>query len=405
METWEGVRGWDKPENLKFNFMLSGVKVMGKLLFFVAVLSLLLSCNSAQKKNKGSKYASIGSYSSLDLKYAKGFKLRQYDGFKHLMILSPSDTSKVDFEFVLSEKGVKIPRALKHIKHITTPVDKSVCLTLTQLSYVIKLDAIDAICGINASRYLFNEKVKAKVNSGDIKIVGRKGNFKTEIVMAEQPDIIFVSPFKEGGYDNLKDVGFTLVPVSSYSENTPLGRAEWLKFMAVFFGKEKEADSIFNAIEKRYNDLKLLTKGKERPQVFSGECKSGVWYGVGGQSYLAHYFRDAGADYVWKDNKETGAMRLDFESVYAKAANAKYWRILNSHKGNFTYNALLEKDERYADFSAYKDKSIVYCNMRQKAFYERSPVEPDVLLADYIKAFHPDLLTDYTPKYYSVLKD
>lgn len=377
---------------------------MCRYLCFFVIIILVASCNSSSKKKKDDSFTDVGNYSLLNLKYAKGFKVRIFDGYKHLSILNPKDATKVDFEFILSNKGVKIPRTFEGIKRINVPVEKSVCLTLTQLSYLIKLDVIDKICGINASRYLFNEKVKEKVDEGKIKIVGRKGNFKTEIVMAQQPDIIFVSPFKEGGYANLKDVGFNLVPVSSYSENTPLGRAEWLKFMALFFDKEKEADSLFNSIENEYNRLKKLTSKEERSIVFSGECKSGVWYGVGGQSYLAHYFEDAGAEYVWKDNKESGALRLDFETVYSKAADARYWRILNSYKGEFSYDALIQKDERYTDFSAFKNKNVVYCNMREKAFYENSPVEPHIILADYIKVFHPDILPDYTPKYYSLLK-
>jgi len=174
--------------------------------------------------------------------------------------------------------------------------------------------------------------------------------------------------------------------------------------MGLFYGKEKMADSLFNSIEKEYNRLKEITDNQVRPIVFSGECISGVWYGVGGQSYLAHFFQDAGAEYVWKDNTETGALRLDFETVYSRAANAKYWRILNSFNGEFSYDALIQKDERYNDFSAFKNKKIVYCNMRDKPFYENSPVEPEVVLADYIKVFHPDLLPDYKPKYYSLLK-
>lgn len=385
--------------------MLSGVKVMYRYLCFCVIIILFASCNSSSKKKKDDLVSDLGNYSFLNLKYAKGFKVRIFDGYKHLSILNPKDTSQVDFEFILSNKDVKIPNTFDGIKRINVPVKKSVCLTLTQLSYLIKLDAIDHICGINASRYLFNEKVKAKVKEGNIKIVGRKGNFKTEIVMAQQPDIVFVSPFKEGGYDNLKDVGFNIVPVSSYTENTPLGRAEWLKFMALFFDKEKEADSIFNSVEKEYNRLRELTSNVKKPVIFSGECKSGVWYGVGGQSYLAHYFEDAGAEYVWKDNKESGALRLDFESVYNKAANARYWRILNSYNGKFSYSALIQKDERYSDFFAFKNKNVVYCNMREKAFYENSPVEPHIILADYIKVFHPDLLPDYTPKYYSLLNE
>jgi len=48
---------------------------------------------------------------------------------------------------------------------------------------------------------------------------------------------------------------------------------------------------------------------------------------------------------------------------------------------------------------------VVYCNMREKPFYESMPVEPELILADLIKAFHPRLLPeDYQPAYYELLK-
>ena len=95
---------------------------------------------------------------------------------------------------------------------------------------------------------------------------------------------------------------------------------------------------------------------------------------------------------------------MEFESVYAQGANADYWRMLVSHTGDYSYDVMKQSDARYADFKAFKEKKVVCCNLRQKPFYEKAPVEPEVVLADLIKAFHPELLPDHQPVYYELLK-
>ena len=95
---------------------------------------------------------------------------------------------------------------------------------------------------------------------------------------------------------------------------------------------------------------------------------------------------------------------LDFETVYSQAAGADYWRIVNSYQGEFSYNTLKEEDARYVDFKAYKEKGVIYCNMREKPFYESMPTEPEVVLADLIQIFHPQLLSGHQPGYYELLK-
>jgi iron complex transport system substrate-binding protein len=115
-------------------------------------------------------------------------------------------------------------------------------------------------------------------------------------------------------------------------------------------------------------------------------------------------FRDAGADYFMKNDNESGGFYVDFETVYSQGANAGYWRMVNSYNGTFTYEALKQSDARYADFKAFKDKKLIYCNLRDKPFYENTPVEPEVVLADLIKIFHPSLLPEHVPVYYELLK-
>lgn len=185
----------------------------------------------------------------------------------------------------------------------------------------------------------------------------------------------------------------------------PLRQAEWIKFIGLLIGEEEKANAIFDSIKTEYNTLKQLTaKIEKKPVVFSGELRGGNWYAVGGRNFLAQLFRDAGADYFLKDDPNTGGVTLDFETVYSRAESADYWRILNSHNGTFTYDALKAQDSRYADFRAFKDKGVIYCNLKEKPYYENVPTHPEVLLKDLIKVFHPELLPEYTPVFYELLK-
>jgi iron complex transport system substrate-binding protein len=42
--------------------------------------------------------------------------------------------------------------------------------------------------------------------------------------------------------------------------------------------------------------------------------------------------------------------------------------------------------------------------MSKTPSYESMPMEPELVLSDFIKVFHPELLPDYTPHYYRLLK-
>ena len=284
-------------------------------------------------------------------------------------------------------------------------------MTSLQLSNFTILDAHDVVKGLTGTKNLFNKDILARVKDGRIVKIGMEGNFDTEMVLAANPDVIFISPFKRGGYEPIKETGITLVPHLGYKELDPLGQAEWIKFVGMFIGKEREANEAFAGIEKRYNDLKArvdsITQSSPSthlPTVFSGEMHSGSWHAVGGKNYLAQIFRDAGARYVI-DDEETAGENLEFEKMYALAAEADYWRILNSFPDKFSYEALKASEPRNELFKAFKEHKVIYCNMKQQAYYEISPVQPDVLLKDFVAIFHPELVEpNYQPTYYSLLK-
>ena len=317
----------------------------------------------------------------------------------------PQNESSNTFHYALVPRGTRPEVIPSDYTVIETPVRSVICMTSLQLSNFIKLEACDKVVGITSTRHLFNKEMNERLKSGKTAKIGIEGNFDNEVIMSVNPDVIFISPFKRGGYDTMREIGIPLVPHLGYKEMTPLGQAEWIKFIGLFIGQEEEANEKFAAIEKHYKDLKQLAADvKKRPVVFSGEIRGGNWYAVGGKSFLAELFRDAGADYFLKDDPRSGGVTLDFETVYSQAESADYWRIVNSYDGTFSYDALKSLDPRYADFRAFRDKGVIYCNMREQPFYESMPMEPEIVLEDLIHAFHPDLLPDYQPKYYARLQ-
>lgn len=361
-------------------------------------LLLFSSCNQRGKTVSGDT-ASVDSL--LCPKYATGYQVKSQDGMRLV------DVGK-DYHFALvTSDDVMVPDGYTKIY---IPIKSTICMTALQLSNFTILDAHDVVKGLTGTKNLFNKDILQRVKDGRIVKIGTEGNFDTEMVLAANPDVIFISPFKRGGYDAIKETGITLVPHLGYKELDPLGQAEWIKFVGMFIGKEKEACEIFAGIESRYNDLKektekLKNSGTQKlPTVLSGEMHYGNWHAVGGKNYLAQIFRDAGADYVIHD-EETAGEDLEFEKMYELAANADYWRILNSYPGEFSYEALKASEHRNELFKAFKERKVIYCNMKQTPYYEISPVEPDVLLKDFVAIFHPELVeADYQPTFYYLLK-
>lgn len=413
-----------------------------------AITLTAAGCSSGTKKAAGSRTEAAATTDSAAVvapQYAKGFTVRYLDngirlvdvsdpqkgsgkteggGMKHKRRHGDSDGSgkspsgkmnrmPTDYHFALIPRGTEAT-APDGYTPVEVPIRSTICMTLLQLSNFTALDAHDFISGITGTKNLYNADMLQRVKDGRTVKIGTEGNFDPEVIMAAAPDVIFISPFKRGGYEAIRETGITLVPHLGYKELDPLGQAEWIKFVGMFIGREKEANSIFEGIATRYNSLKRLARDVEkRPTVFSGEMHGGNWYAVGGRSYLAQLFRDAGADYIVKDDN-TGGVNIEFEKMYAMAANADYWRILNSFPGDFTYDALRASEPRNADFKAFREHKVIYCNMQATPYYEITPVEPDVVLADLIAIFHPELTGrlesrdgkkgTYTPVFYTLLK-
>ncbi len=368
----------------------------------LSVLSLFVSCIGG-----GSSSISDGTLGEEVefVKYANGLSVKEYEGIKLVEITDPIGKSNTIYKYALiprENQDLKVPKGYNPIK---VPIEKIICMTTLQLSGFIKLGVTDKIVGVTSTRFLQNELMNERLQRGDLSRIGIEGEFDTEVVLSLEPDLIFVSPFKRGGYDAVENLGIPMLAYLGYKEPSPLGQAEWIKLIGLLLGKEREAESCFEQIEREYTKLKgLVADVKDRPKVLSGEMHSGNWYVVGGESALAQLFRDAGGEYFMHNDDESGGFYVDYETVYSQGYDADFWRIVNSFDGEYGYEDLAAVDGRYRDFAPFKKRQVIYCNLREGPFYENTPMEPEVVLADLIKAFHPTLLPNYEAQYYTVMR-
>lgn len=336
---------------------------------------------------------------TITIKYAKGLSISyEADGI-HVSISNPDPQAK---------------RSRKEDFVITHPSHRFICTTALQLGNFEALGLEDNIVGMNSLRNIFSPRMKQQLHSGKTAKIGKEGNFDIETVIALQPDYIFVSASKHGGYDALLDCGVPLISHHGYKETHPLGQAEWIKLIGVLTGETRRANAVFNDIERKYLKLKAEVAAiasndstgntHSMPTVLSGRQLRDGWYLMGGKSYMAQMFSDAGVSYIFSDVDDTGGTTMDFEAAYARGIDADFWQMDGAFDGDFTLADLKAEDERYADIAAFKKKKVLFCNLSQTPYRELSPVEPHRVLADFVKAFHPEVLPHYTPKYYKIIK-
>ena len=377
-----------------------------KTILYNLLTVLLVSCASPQKPQESSAQ-DLGENL---MRHARNVAVYETP-YGHLMeIRNPWDSTEYlgRFALVNDSAGVETmcPSSLPaEIIPVKIPVQSVVSFSATQWSVFMRLGEIDRVKGILEGRYVHDSTMQSMLASGAMCDLGTEAAIDCEKLIQLQPDAILYSPYFDGNQDNLKISNAILFPFADYLENTPLGRAEWIRVIGLLSGRQPEADAWFDSIAMNYNALKdKCSNVSERPSVFSDLAFNGQWYIAGGKSYIAKLFVDAGADYIWKDNDSPASFPLDPETILAKAQHADFWRIANSSSTPMTYDALERESPIYPLFDACKNRKVIVCDIRKVGYFENSQIEPDILLADFIYFFHPECLMGkwkgYQPKYY-----
>lgn len=331
---------------------------------------------------------------------AEGISIAKYSNFSIVTIKNTFPEAVENYSYVLHKKGVQIPDSLKKLTSIEVPVKKIIVTSTTHIPSIEMLNMENSIIAFPNTNYISSEKTRQLINSGKIREIGNNQSLNTEVILDLQPDVMV--GFSVDGdmktYKNLERLGQKIILNSDWTEKTPLGKAEWIKFFGALYDKDAEAEKIYSQIKNDYNQAKqLATNSKTLPTIMAGSIYEDQWFLPQGDSWAAYFLNEAHSNYLWKDSKGTGSLSLSFESVLDKAKDADFW----IGPGQFTsIEEILNANPNYTHFKAVRDKNVYSFSSKKGAtggviYYELAPNRPDLVLKDLIKILHPEVLPNY----------
>ena len=377
---------------------------MYKNSFLLLFLFCLFSCQkNRQQVNRANTPPVIAQGDSVF--FAKGFQLETHDGYTLATVRNPWNNRLELQRYIIVPKTDTLPENLPEGVLIRTPLARTVSYGSVQCGFLAEFDALHTLVGVCEPQYINIPYIRENCRNGKIADLGQAANPDLEKIMLIEPEALFTAPIDNSGYGQAAKLNIPFIECVDYMEPTPLGRAEWIRFLALFFDKKEIADSLFKETVNRYNELvRLSANVDKRPSVFTETIYSGIWYQPGGNSYIARLFLDAGADYLWKEDTNTGSINLTFESVLEKAEKADCWLIKYGGINDMTYGKLAQENPNYTFFDAYKKRNTYICNTGKVPYYEELPIHPDLILKDMVRIFHPELLPDYQLRYYKKME-
>jgi iron complex transport system substrate-binding protein len=373
---------------------------MSKIIFPAVLSFVFIAIVNCAPSRKEPSINAIDS-SSFTIKYAHGFKVSDHGSYKEVEVTYPFQGAREGYHYLLVQKGEPIPAHDPATPVITIPLESIVCTSTTHIPFLDYLNETEKLIGFPTTDYISSEKMRKRIDQGKVKDLGIDKGMNLEILVTLKPSMVMGYSINNdlGQLRKIQELGIPIVVNAEYLEKHPLGRAEWIKFMALFFNKEKAADSVFRFIEGEYNKTKALVKGVAgRPTVMSGIVYGDTWFLPGGQNYAAGLLEDAGCHYLWKEDPSNGFLELSFESVYAKAKDADLWIGVGSFRSLAEIKAA---EERYTRFRPFQDGKVYTYNSRQGAkggseFLELGYLRPDLILKDLVKIAHPEVLPEYS---------
>lgn len=338
---------------------------------------------------------------------------------------------------------------------VRTPVERSAIFIAPHCQLMYELGCQQAIRGVCDLNYINISDVRkraasaGKASSGNASagnsIVDCGSSMAPDIerIIALKPEAILVSPFENsGGYGKLDKLHIPIIEAADYMESSPLGRAEWMKFYGMLFGKDKNisttaagkaseaaagkasgaaagkaseaavgkaseatagkaseatllascelrADSLFAQIEKEYLDLKAeagkLPKGLS---ILTERKTGGVWYVPGGQSTIGILLKDANARYIFSDDKHSGSLPMSPEQILAKGKQVDVWAFKYFGGAPLSQAQLLQEYDGYKALAAFNRGNIYQVDTSTVPYFELTSFHPELLLREFIILAH-----------------
>lgn len=377
------------------NFKTSIMNIFKNTFFTILTISLIVSCNLNSTKKVKEKTVS-------NVKYAKGFDIIKTANETKLIIKTPYPGAAAETVYTLTSEESSEKNTLQ------VPLNSIVVTSSTHVPCLELLGVENKLVGFPNTDFISSEKTRALIDKNLVKELGHPEHINTETLLDLKPDLVMGFSINSNNkmFTTIEKIGIQVLLNGDWLEETPIGRAEWIKVYGVLFNKEKEADSIFNNIKNNYLEAKAIAqKSKNKPSIVCGGLYKDIWYLPAGNSFEATFLKDANTNYLWKDSEGEGSLSLNIENVFEKGKDADIWISPGFYA---TLNDLEKGNLIGSKMKAFHNKTIYSYNNTtgEKGgiwYFELSPIRPDLVLKDLIKIAHPELLPEYEFTFYKKL--
>jgi iron complex transport system substrate-binding protein len=307
-----------------------------------------------------------------------------------------SDTTGI---YQLSPDGRFAPGPAQAV-HLKVPLTRVALRSTTHAPFISALGRAGAVVGCAHADLLEDPVWAALRETGRLKEIATADGLDRERLAMLRPQALFSYAFGKTTVDRAV-AGPPTVEIGEYLEALPLGRAEWLRVFGLFLGRERMADSLFQAIAARYTEAcGAVPVEMPRPIVFFGSSWKGTWSVPSGDSYMARLIDDAGGHYLFADRNSKGNIDIDLETVLVKGAQADYWGRILAQDRPVTAGDVAGNDTRIMALPAFMRHHCFYGNSEESDLFGRAVLEPDIVLHDLIGILHPALAKRHGPVYF-----
>lgn len=362
---------------------------MRRILPFLTAAVLLFACGSRQS-------AWHGKGRTVPFKYARLIHVEDCDSFRLVTIDNPWKEGATLHRYVLVSRDRALPQQLPEGTLLRVPLQRSIIFTSVHCALVSQIGAESQVAGVADLKYIKVPFVQEGCRSGRLVDCGDGMNPVVEKIIDAEADAILLSPFENsGGYGRLEDADIPLVECAEYMEQSPLARAEWMRFYGMLYGQESRSDSLFHVVDSCYTALcAAAAQSVTTRSVLVDKQTGSVWYVPGGRSTIGCMLADAHCDYPFSSDDHSGSLSLPFETVLERCGEADVWLLRYDADSPLTMNQLLSEQPGYTQLRPVRNGHVFACNVKKSLFYEETPFRPDLLLRDFIAILHAENLSD-----------
>ena len=332
--------------------------------------------------------------------HATGFRIMGAEGKQSTIICVTNpwqSANDVETMLFIARGGEKAPAGFRG-QVLQGDAQRVVCMSSSHIAMLNAIGAVESVVGVSGKDFVSNPYIVA--NRHSIADVGYDGNINFELLVAQRPDIVLLYGVTGACtmQSKLDELGISYIYIGEYVEEDPLGKTEWLIAIAEIVGCREQGIAYFSQVPQRYNHLQSMAAVATSPQpkVMLNTPYADSWFMPSTTSYLARLIADAGGDYIYKKNTSNHSVPIDIEEAALLTTEADIWFHV---EGVSSLKDLRQQYPKFAKMPCVQRGEVYNCDKRKVTgggndYWESGVVQPDVILRDLIKVFHPELISE-----------